>query len=151
MPSSFATWNMVIKLYDCMGAILVRHLAYISIYGRHSWYIVITRISSLQLYLHDIFSHNFNLVTISKFKHLLNIFLEMCDEIITVHLSLFLKTLPYTIEQTRYCQQLHCFTQRYRIQKINVRDVLHNNFSQFYQLNSNSQGHWTKRVIWRCE
>ena len=50
-----------------------------------------------------------------------------------------------------YCQQFHRFTQRYDIQHINCRDVLHNHRAQLHQINSNSWYHCTKRAIWRCE
>ena len=75
----------------------------------------------------------------------------MCDESITIRLSLFLTTQPSTIEQIWYLIQFHIFTQRYFIQCINSIDVLSHYCPQLHQLKSNLWDHCIKRVIWRCE
>ena len=146
---SSATGNVVIKFYDWPGALLVCQLAYIALDDSHSVERAIISISSLQIYLHDICSHIFTLVTLSAFKHIINIVLKTCDEIITIHLTLFLTTRPSTIERMRDWQQFHRFTWRYGIKHTNFRDVLHHDRAWFHQLNSNSRDHCTKRAFRR--
>ena len=105
----------------------------------------------MQLYLYDTCGQFFTLVMLYAFKHLRNIVLEMCDEVITIQPSLILTTHPSTIEQMQYWKQFHHYTRRHCIQHIDLRYVIHHYCARFNQLDSNLRDHCTKIAIWICE
>ena len=70
--------------------LFVNNLYYIDLNFSHLGDRVITRISSLQIYLHNIYSHFFTLFMLSTLKHMSNSVLETCDESIIIHLTFFL-------------------------------------------------------------